>query len=76
MATFLSILTFHSLDDQSSVISFPPALFRRGMVKLYENGYRTLSLLEAMDCLNRKEPFPDRFLVITSDDLLSISNYL
>lgn len=68
MADCLPILTFHDLKDQSSVISFPPALFRRGMVKLYENGYRTLSLLEAVDCLRQRKPFPHRSFVITFDD--------
>ncbi len=68
MAHCLPILTFHDLKDQSSVISFPPALFRRGMAKLYENGYRTLSLLEAVDCLRQRKPFPHRSFVITFDD--------
>ena len=68
MADCLPILTFHDLKDQSSVISFPPALFRRGMAKLYENGYRTLSLLEAVDCLRQRKPFPHRSFVITFDD--------
>jgi len=38
------------------------------MVKLYENGYRTVSLLEAVDCLRARKPFPDRSFVITFDD--------
>ncbi len=68
MATSLSILTFHSLDDQSSVISFSPELFRHGMTNLYENGYRTVSLLDAVDCLRARKPFPDRSFIITFDD--------
>jgi hypothetical protein len=51
MISSLPILTFHALDDQPSVTSFSPRLFRRGMARLHENGYRTLSLLEAVDCL-------------------------
>lgn len=38
------------------------------MARLHENGYRTLSLLEAVDHLRRGVPFPDRSLVITFDD--------
>lgn len=68
MAPFVTILTFHSLDEQSSVISFPPQLFRRGLAKLHENGYRTMSLLDAVDCLGAKKTFPDQSFVITFDD--------
>lgn len=68
MAASLPILTFHSLDDGTSVISFAPRVFRRGMARLHESGYRTLSLLEAVDFLRQKKPFPDRSFVITFDD--------
>jgi peptidoglycan/xylan/chitin deacetylase (PgdA/CDA1 family) len=68
MAKELPILAFHSLDDQSSVISFSPELFRRGMAKLHKMGYRTLSLLETVDCLCARKPFPDQSFVITFDD--------
>jgi peptidoglycan/xylan/chitin deacetylase (PgdA/CDA1 family) len=68
MATSLPILTFHALDEQSSDISFSPELFRRGMAKLYKNGCRTLSLLEAIDCLRQRKPFAERSFVITFDD--------
>lgn len=47
----LPILTFHSIDDRPSAISFSPRVFGRGMTKLHESGHRTLSLLEAADCL-------------------------
>ena len=68
MASLLPILTFHAFDNQSSVISFPPKVFRRGIAKLYENGYRTMSLLDAADCLRMGKSFPERSLVITFDD--------
>jgi len=74
MAASLPVLTFHALDgagraDRSpSVISFSPRAFRRGMARLHENGYQTPSLLEAVDCLRRGAPFPDRAFVITFDD--------
>ena len=68
MADSLPVLTFHALDDRSSVISFSPQVFRRGMGRLHENGYQTLSLLEAVDYLHRGASFPDRSFVITFDD--------
>jgi peptidoglycan/xylan/chitin deacetylase (PgdA/CDA1 family) len=68
MSDSLPVFTFHALDDQPSAISVSPQVFRRGMAKLYENGYRTLSLLEAVSYMRRGEPFPDRSFVITFDD--------
>ena len=68
MTVSLPILTFHALDDRPSVISFSPQVFRRGMARLYESGYQTLSLLEAVDYLHRAAPFPGRSFVITFDD--------
>lgn len=68
MAAYLSVLTFHSLDDGTSVISFSPRVFRRGMAGLHENCYQTLSLVEAVDYLRRGAPFPNRSFVITFDD--------
>jgi peptidoglycan/xylan/chitin deacetylase (PgdA/CDA1 family) len=68
MATFLPILTFHTLDDQSSIISFPPQVFQRGMARLHERGYRILNLLEAVDFLRQGKPFPEPSLAITFDD--------
>jgi peptidoglycan/xylan/chitin deacetylase (PgdA/CDA1 family) len=68
MAPPLPILTFHAFDNQSSVISFPPRVFKRGIAKLHENGYRTISLLDVVDCLQMRKSFPERSLVITFDD--------
>ena len=68
MVLSLPILTFHALDDQRSVISFSPDLFRRVMAKLFEIGYRTISLLETVNDLRLKKPFPERSFVITFDD--------
>jgi peptidoglycan/xylan/chitin deacetylase (PgdA/CDA1 family) len=64
----LPVLTFHVLDDLGTVISVSPGVFRRGMARLHEGGYRTLSLLEVADCLRRGAPFPDHSFVITFDD--------
>ncbi len=68
MTPRLPILTFHTLDDLPSVTSFPPDLFRHGLTKLHENGYRTISLLEATDCLRMKKSFPEKSFVINFDD--------
>jgi len=68
MAARIPILAFHDIAGHPSVISIQPEVFRRGMARLYEHGYRTLGLLEAVDCLRRGAPFPDRSVVITFDD--------
>lgn len=68
MATRLPILTFHALDDRSSIISFSPRLFRRGIARLHEHGYHTLTLLDAVDRLCVGAPWPDRSFVIAFDD--------
>ena len=67
MTALLSILTFHAFDHSPSVLSFRPDVFRRGMARLHGSGYRTISLLEAAECLSSKKPFPDRCFVITFD---------
>jgi peptidoglycan/xylan/chitin deacetylase (PgdA/CDA1 family) len=68
MTVALPILTFHALDELPSVISFAPQLFKRGLRRLTENGYRTMTLIEAVEAVKRGEPFPERSFVITFDD--------
>lgn len=68
MTQRLPILTFHTLDNLPSVTSFSPNLFRFGLTNLHENGYRTISLLEAADCLRMKKSFPEKSFVVTFDD--------
>jgi peptidoglycan/xylan/chitin deacetylase (PgdA/CDA1 family) len=68
MSVSLPILTFHAIDDELDVLSFSPRVFRRGMGRLHESGYQTLSLLEAVGYLRRGGPLPDRSFVITFDD--------
>jgi peptidoglycan/xylan/chitin deacetylase (PgdA/CDA1 family) len=71
MADSLPVLTFHTLEcreRRSSAISFSPKVFQRGMARLHASGWRTLSLLEVVDCLRRGAPFPERSFVITFDD--------
>jgi peptidoglycan/xylan/chitin deacetylase (PgdA/CDA1 family) len=68
MSASFPILTFHAIDDQPSVISFSPELFERGMAGLHRAGYRTLSLLQVVDCLCRGVSFPERSFALTFDD--------
>lgn len=68
MGASLPVLTFHALENQPSVISFPPQLFRRGMARLFERGFRTVDLLEVVDRLQRGVRLPQGSLVITFDD--------
>jgi peptidoglycan/xylan/chitin deacetylase (PgdA/CDA1 family) len=64
----LAILTFHAIDDQPDVVSFPPRLFEWGLARLHDAGYRTLPLIDAVEHLRRGWPLPERSFVITFDD--------
>jgi len=68
MATRLPILMFHDISDQRAPISFPATVFQRAMGRLHSNGFRTLTLLEVVGCLQRGAPFPNRSFAITFDD--------
>ena len=68
MADYMPVLTFHSIDDSRSVISFSPELFRRSMEKLRRNGYRALRLTDAAELIRQHKPFPDKSFVVTFDD--------
>jgi peptidoglycan/xylan/chitin deacetylase (PgdA/CDA1 family) len=68
MAAQLPILTFHDLGDQPSVTSISPGVFNRGMTKLHESGYHTLSQMEVVDIIDQGSEFPDRCFGITFDD--------
>ena len=68
MTSSLPILTFHAIDDRPSVTSFSPQVFRHGIARLHENGYKTLRLAEVVNYLKEGKPFPDRSIVITFDD--------
>jgi peptidoglycan/xylan/chitin deacetylase (PgdA/CDA1 family) len=68
MATSIPILTFHALDDQPLVISFPPQLFQHGMDRLYAHGYRTLNLVELATYLRTGQPLPEKSFEVTFDD--------
>jgi peptidoglycan/xylan/chitin deacetylase (PgdA/CDA1 family) len=68
VATTLPVLTFHAVDDQASVISYPPRVFREGMAELDAQGYRTIGLAPAVAAVRQGGPFPDRAFVLTFDD--------
>ena len=62
------VLGYHSIDEDDTIISFPPGEFRRQMAFLKEEGYRSLYLDEYLDSL-RGDAFEDgRSVVITFDD--------
>lgn len=68
MRASLPVLTFHSVDDKSSVISFPLRLFKDGLSRLKEHGHQTIDLMEAVGMVRRREMFPERRFAITFDD--------
>jgi peptidoglycan/xylan/chitin deacetylase (PgdA/CDA1 family) len=68
MASKISILTFHAIDNYRSPISFAPKLFRECLEQIHERGYRTISLNELRSCLDSGKGFPNKALIITFDD--------
>ncbi len=68
MSATIPILTFHAIDTRPSVLSCRPDVFRHGMATLHNAGYRTVGLLEAVECLRQRQPFPDWTFVVTFDD--------
>jgi peptidoglycan/xylan/chitin deacetylase (PgdA/CDA1 family) len=68
MAASLPVITFHTIDDSSSVIACAPDTLRRGLAALHDAGHRAVTLVDALDCLTRGRPFPGRSFAITFDD--------
>jgi peptidoglycan/xylan/chitin deacetylase (PgdA/CDA1 family) len=62
------ILTYHSLDESGSVISVPPAVFRRQMLALRGWGYVGIHLSALLDGWEGKRSLPSRPVVLTFDD--------
>ena len=67
LARRIPVLTFHSLDDRRTPVSFAPARFVRQMLALYQNGWRTLDPSELLAGLARGA-WPARSFVLTFDD--------
>ena len=68
MKTAIPVLTFHAIEERPSVISVSPQVFLRGIARLHEHGYRTLSLLKAADIIRCRKSFPQHTFAITFDD--------
>ncbi len=64
----LAILAYHSLDSSGSVVSVAPGDFANQMACLSDNGFRAISLSEAVIERVRKGSWPERAVVLTFDD--------
>jgi peptidoglycan/xylan/chitin deacetylase (PgdA/CDA1 family) len=67
-ATRVPILTYHSLDDSGSVVSFPPRLFREQLRALAARGFTGLSLGKLLAGWDGSEALPARPFVLSFDD--------
>ncbi len=63
-----AILTYHSIDDSGSVVSVAPKTFAAQMKSLSENGYRGISMREAVAHFNKQGRWPQRCAALTFDD--------
>ena len=68
MTTSIPVLTFHAIEEHTSVISVSPQVFSHGIGRLHQHGYQTVSLLKAADIIRRGKSFAERSIVITFDD--------
>lgn len=68
MTTSIPVLTFHAIEEHTSVISVSPQVFSHGISRLHQHGYQTVSLLKAVDIIRRGKSFAERSIVITFDD--------
>ena len=65
--SWLPVLTFHSIDDQRSPISYPPSVFAQAVSYFKSRGCETIDLISAVDML-RTSAVPKSSLVMTFDD--------
>lgn len=68
MVIRLPVLTFHSIDQSRSIISFSPELFKKIISTLKSNHYKALSLGDVVAWLKGEKDIPERSVVITFDD--------
>lgn len=65
----IPILMYHRIcdipDDRNSV---PPDVFKQQMEQLWRGGYKTVSVMQLVDTINKGFDLPDRPIVITFDD--------
>lgn len=69
----ISVLMYHQIDTVPPEhdpyrLAVTPDLFARQMTYLHTNGYRCLSLAEAVNCWQRREREPAKCFVLTFDD--------
>lgn len=64
----IPILTFHALDETDAPISFSPVMFARALKRWHAEGWRTLSLFDAVCHLREGIPFSPKSFVMTFDD--------
>lgn len=64
----IPILTYHSIDSTSSVISIRQDVFKEQMKYLSDNGYTTISLRQYIDRLRRGKIKNKKEVVLTFDD--------
>jgi peptidoglycan/xylan/chitin deacetylase (PgdA/CDA1 family) len=62
------ILTYHSIDDSSSIISTSPQTFRQQMRTIIDLGFKTLSLRQFSHALRTHKPIESNTVVLTFDD--------
>jgi peptidoglycan/xylan/chitin deacetylase (PgdA/CDA1 family) len=67
-ANKILILTFHALEETNTPISFAPRLFTQAIKKWYAQGWRTISLSDAVQHLKQRDPFPAKSFILTFDD--------
>lgn len=68
MASYIPILTYHSIDSSRSVISLGADQFERHMAFLAASGFTVVPLSRVLKLKNSREDFPDKSLAITFDD--------
>ena len=64
----LPLLTYHSIDDDRSILSTSPAAFRQHIQFLSSHSFRSIRLSELADLLHKKLPLPPKHVCLTFDD--------
>jgi peptidoglycan/xylan/chitin deacetylase (PgdA/CDA1 family) len=64
----LAALTYHSIDESGSPVSFPVSFCRAQLGWLAACGYRALTARQAQQALSGEQPLPPQGIVLTFDD--------
>lgn len=62
------VITYHSIDNSSSVISTAPDIFRRQMKSISEAGYEAIPLRQLVSSFKGETRLPGKPIVLTFDD--------